>query len=106
MIKGLLDDPSTVSKLRSLVGEEKPPPPKAEQDELSKFNIDPKMMLKITSAMQKMNGKQNDDRTRLLCDLKPYISHHRRRRVDEAIEILRMLWLVDMFKEGGGDFEK
>lgn len=94
MLKGLLDDPSTADKLRSLVGDGKPDPAPEIND-----GIDPAMMLKLTRAIKQMNGKKNDDRTRLLCDLKPYISKERGRRIDEAIEILRLIWVLDIFKD-------
>ena len=62
--------------------------------------IDPSMMLKLTRAMAAMNSNQSDSRTRLLYDLKPYISKERARRVDEAAQMLRMLNVIDIFRDG------
>ena len=96
MLKGILDDPGTADKLRSLIGDtpsQKPTVPDPPD------SIDPAMMIKLTRAIKQMNGKKNDNRTRLLYDLKPYISKERGKRVDEAIEILRLIWVLDIFKD-------
>lgn len=93
MLKGILDDPDTAGKIRSLIGDSTEKPREAID------GIDPAMMLRLTRAVKNISGKKNDDRTRLLCDLKPYMSAHRARRVDEAIEILRLIWVLDIFKD-------
>ena len=99
MLKGLLDDPATADKLKSLVGGVGDSPDPAPTD-----GIDPAMMLKISKALSGMKNGGDDDRTRLLCDLKPYISPARARRVDEAVSMLKLLRLVDIFKDGMEDF--
>lgn len=91
MLKNILDDPTTTQKLQSLLGQS----PQQQAD-----GIEPELMLKVTSAIKKMNSGDGDNRTRLLKDLKPYMSPARARRVDEAVDILKMLWLVDAFKGG------
>ncbi len=92
MLKGILDDPATADKLRSLVGGNDTP---AVPD-----GIDPQMMLKLSKVMSGMKNGGEDERTRLLCDLKPYISPARARRVDEAVNILKILRVVDILGEG------
>ena len=95
ILKGLLDDPSTVEKLKGALGgnltapsRESAPPP----------DIDPAMLMRITGIMKKMNGSQADARSRLLLDLKPYISPARAKRVDEAVGILKLLWVAELVK--------
>lgn len=66
--------------------------------------IDAAMMMKLTRAMAAMNSSQSDNRTRLLYDLKPYISKERARRVDEAAQMLRMLNVIDIFRDGENGF--
>ncbi len=98
MIKNMLDDPGTVDKLKSVLGGSASAP-SALPD-----GMDTATILKITKAMKHMNSKQSDDRTRLLRDLKPYISPARAKRVDEAVDIIKMLSLVDALKnEREGD---
>ncbi len=93
LLKNILDDPSVSEKLGALVGGNSavsaPPSP----------SVDPVMLAKITKAIKNMNSPESDNRTRLLRDLKPYISPARRDKCDKAIELLKMLWLVDVFKE-------
>lgn len=93
MLKGLLDDPDTADKLKSLVGGSAPALPDG---------LDPAMIMKVSKLMSGMKDS-DDERTRLLCDLKPYISPARARRVDEAVNMLRLLRMVDLFKDGMGD---
>lgn len=61
--------------------------------------IDPAMMTKLTRALAAMSSKQTDSRTRLLYDLKPYISDGRARRVDEAAQMLKMISVLDIFRD-------
>lgn len=90
MIKGLLDDPQTVDKLKGMLGGAQTPAPA-----LPDTAIDPKMLMRLSKIM-KNDGA--DDRTKLLCDLKPYISPHRQKRVDEAINMLRVLRIAELVK--------
>lgn len=93
LLKNILDDPNISEKLGELLGQNpavSAPAPST---------VDPVMLAKITKALKNMNSVENDNRTRLLRDLKPYISPARQGRCDKAIEILKMLWLVDIFKE-------
>lgn len=94
MLKGLLEDPDTADKLKSLIGGDTTP---ALPD-----GLDPAMIMKVSKLMSGMRDS-DDERTRLLCDLKPYISPARARRVDEAVNMLRLLRMVDLFKDGMGD---
>lgn len=95
MLRGLLDDPDTTEKIRGLIGgsEQKPSLPDG---------IDPALMLKMTKAISAFKSKRDDPRTRLLQDLKPYLSKKRGRRVDEAVEVLSLIAVVDLFKDDFG----
>jgi hypothetical protein len=94
MLKGLLDDPSTVEKLKGALGGNLTAPSR----ESAPPDIDPAMLMRITGIMKKMNGSQADARSRLLLDLKPYISPARAKRVDEAVGILKLLWVAELVK--------
>ena len=65
--------------------------------------VDPDMLFKVTRAVAAMNSDVGDERTRLLYDLKPYISSARAKRVDEAAQMLRMLKVLDIFRDGAGN---
>ena len=126
MINDLLSDPKTGEKLRALLDDKKEPESKSEQDghepskkenagelatlisslasggkaeKLLPEGIDPAMMIKLTRVMKAMNSKKNDERTRLLYDLKPYISRERGKRVDEAAEMLKLIGVLDVFRD-------
>ena len=91
LLSGLLDDPDISGKLRSLISkDEKEPAADA---------VDPALMLKMTKALGSLKKSGDDPRSRLLCDLKPYISPARCKRVDEAVNILRIMSAVDIIKD-------
>lgn len=92
MLKNILDDPSTVDKLKGMLGGGVSAAPAPAAD------IDPDTLMKITRAMKAMNSGDSDGRTRLLRDLKPYISGRRARRLDDAINILKMLTVIEVMK--------
>ena len=60
--------------------------------------LDPALLMKVSKAMSGL-GKQPDDRCNLLTALKPYLREGRRSRVDEAIRILQLMRLAELFRE-------
>lgn len=90
LLEGLLDNPDIKSKLSSLVGGEN----KAEES-----GEDAELMLKMTKALGSLKKGKDDPRSRLLCDLKPYISPARCKKVDEACNILRIMSVLDLLKD-------
>lgn len=60
-------------------------------------SIDPALLLKAGQAISKMNG-QPDDRYILLNALKPYLRRERQERIDEAVRILNLLRLAEVFR--------
>lgn len=61
------------------------------------------MMAKIASLMNAMN--KTDNRTRLIEALKPLLSEKRRKKADEAMQLMKLLELMPMvtrFMEGEG----
>lgn len=69
-----------------------PPPP---------FNIDMDTVMRLASLMNKLNTQPEDPRCRLLRDLKPMLSPPRRKKVDNAIQLLQMMSLMPLIKELG-----
>ncbi len=66
------------------------------QNEEGGFGIDPDMLFKIMSIMQKLQSRQNDPRCNLINALKPLLSPERRQKADMAIELLRLMSLKDI----------
>lgn len=60
------------------------------------------MLAKISSVMGAMNRK--DDRTRLIEALKPLLSEKRRRKADEAMQMMKLMDLLPLIGQiTGGD---
>lgn len=107
MLNEILSDPETGNKLRSFFDQRKMPPtekpPKKPAPALPD-GLDPAMLMKLSCIMKELNSDKGDPRTRLLYDLKPYISKERCRRVEEAAQMLKMLHIADvMLKDTGKD---
>ncbi|MBE6812967.1 MAG: hypothetical protein E7523_08800 [Ruminococcaceae bacterium] len=60
---------------------------------------DPKVLSGLSRYFGKMNEK--DNRSDFLYALKPLLSETRRSKVDEAVNILRVLKMMRMLREGG-----
>lgn len=64
-----------------------------QKDESTDFfgGIDPQMMAKIMRILPLLQNGGDDERTRLICALKPLLSPHRRRKADEALQLMRLM---------------
>ena len=60
---------------------------------------DPQLLTKLTRCFGKMN--ENDSRCDFLYALKPLLSEGRRPKIDEAVNVLRVMKMMKMMKEGG-----
>lgn len=65
----------------------------------SDFNLDPSMILKVGNLMRQF--QKDDDRCVFLNSLKPLISEARRKKVDEATKMLKLLTLLPHIKDIG-----
>ena len=63
------------------------------------FALDPKMLGGLAKYFGKMNEK--DAKSDFLYALKPLLHPERRTRVDEAVNILRVMKVMRMMKDGG-----
>ena len=55
----------------------------------------------IMAIMSKLNGSQDNNRTRLINALKPYLSEKRQAKADNAIKLLKIMELWPLIKESG-----
>ena len=55
----------------------------------------------ILSIISKLKGNEEDDRTRLINSLKPYLSDTRRQKADNAIKLLKIVELWPLIKDSG-----
>lgn len=72
-----------------------PPPGAAGSPEMP---LDPAMIRNMKRAFDLM--RTDDPRITLLLALKPNLSEDRRRRVDEAIQLMRLIHLIPLLREG------
>ena len=77
-------------------------PPSGSIPDLSSILGNARMMAKISSIMNMMN--KQDNRAELIKALKPLLSEKRRRRADDAIQMLRLFEILPMMGQlMGGD---
>jgi hypothetical protein len=55
----------------------------------------------IMAIISKLNGSQDNDRTRLINALKPYLSEKRQAKAENAIKLLKIMELWPLIKESG-----
>lgn len=66
-------------------------------------NIDVETLMKIQNIMSKMKNSENDDMSKLLLSLKPYLRDGRKDKVDEYIQLIKMGKMTELFNSFGGD---
>lgn len=77
----------------------KPATPAGSGNGLDLAGIDLGMIMKVQQMVQGMS--QDDDNIRLLRALKPHCSESRQKKIDQAIQLLRLYTLLPMIKETG-----
>ena len=106
-INSLLSDPDSMEKIKNLAsmfsassgGESPDPEPQGKNGSDDTLSFDPAMLLKIKKAFDLMN--KDDPRIDLLVALKPNMSDLRRKKIDDAIHILRLLSIMPLLSEQG-----
>ena len=61
-------------------------------------NLDMNMVMKLSSAMNKMNNK-NDPRANLLQSLKPYLRDSKKDKLDQYVNLLNVTKIADILKD-------
>ena len=104
----LLSDPSMMEQIRSLRAmlgssqQESPAPPpqpsvQPQQNTLGALSPDMLgMMMKLTPLLSSMN--EENDSTRLLSALRPFLSEKRRGRIDGSIRLLGLMRMLPLIK--------
>ncbi len=100
-LAGLLSSPEGMQKIQSAMAalggalpqEETPPPPPAES------GPDLAMLGKILPLLSNLN-QENED-TRLLSALRPYLHGQRAQRLEESMRLMQLMRLLPLLTEGG-----
>lgn len=67
-------------------------------------DIDMETMLKLQNIMSKLkSNNSNDDMSKLLLSLKPYLRNEKKEKVDEYIKLIKMGKMTQLFDSFGGD---
>lgn len=98
------DDIQALKKAaESIFGEGGAPEPRQEQAGMPGFGDlfnNPEMLSKISTIMSAMN--KPDSRSNLIAALKPLLSESRRKRADEAMQMLRLIEIMPMLQNEFG----
>ena len=109
-ISELLSDPGTMEQLMSFAGmlgskdddsERTPEPPKpAPKPKDSSLGLPADTMQTVMRIMPILNSmREEDDTTRLLNSLRPFLSEERNHRLDQATRLLQLLKILPVIKE-------
>ncbi len=79
------DESDLLSTITSLLGSVNE---KEEQKNTNEDSLDLDMVMKLGSMIGEFN--QDDERSRLLHDLKPFVSDEKKEKIDQAIKILKI----------------
>lgn len=103
-ISQMLADPESMEQIRNMATslfsggndseESDRTPTYAAQDAFA----DPKTLMKVANILKR---NVDDDSAKLLFALKPHLGEERRKRVDKAVKILKLVSLIPLFKEQG-----
>ena len=102
-----MSDPEAISQVQSLgkilglgSGSNNEPPPAPVEN--NNNNIPNEMMSKLTQIMPLFSRlRQEDDTTRLLSALRPFLSEGKRAKLDSAKRILQFMKLIPLLRESG-----
>ncbi|MFU0832085.1 MAG: Signal recognition particle protein [Oscillospiraceae bacterium] len=115
MLNGILKDPESMEKIKSLAGmlgggggsPPASPPASASPapnagDNRTPGNVDPdslKMVMKLAPIISKF--RQEDDSTRLLRALRPFLKEEKRKKLDEAIRLMQIVRMIPFIRKSG-----
>lgn len=68
--------------------------------------IDMNTIMKMSSAIQKMNNTKNDPRANLLKSLKPYLRDGKKEKLDNYINLLNVSRIAEIMKENNNEKHK
>lgn len=84
---------------RSLLGSSEQEQEQGQNDSDRGFSMDPATMTKIAQIMSAMN--RHDSRCDLIAALRPLLSEPRRRRADDAMQLIKLIDLLPMIEDLG-----
>ncbi len=105
MLSNIMNDPQQMAKLQamagSLFGGETPPTPPTAQPAQTGLDISPTQMAGLMKMASLLKSNSTDHRAGVLLSLRPYLSEHRQKRVDDAVKLLRLVSILPAVKDAG-----
>lgn len=95
--EGMQKIQSAMSALGGMMGEDTPPPPSPPP--AADMGVDMAAISKILPLLGNLN-QENED-TRLLGALRPYLHGQRAERLEESMRLMRLMKLLPLLTEGG-----
>ena len=74
-----------------------------EQNNTNTSNIDLETLMKIQNIMSKMKDSSDDDMSKLLLSLKPYLRNGKKEKIDEYIQLIKMGKMTQLLDLFGGE---
>ncbi|MBR4869138.1 MAG: hypothetical protein IKU10_08265 [Clostridia bacterium] len=105
MLSNIMNDPGQMAKLQamagSLFGGETPPAPSKPDPPAAGLDISPTQMAGLMKMVGLLKNNTTDHRANVLLSLRPYLSEHRQKRVDDAVKLLRVVSILPAIKDAG-----
>ena len=105
MLSGLLNSPQGMEQLKSmagaLLGNQKNQSASEEAENTALPQISPGEIAGIMKVMNALKQETNDSRANLLLSIRPHLSEHRQKRVDDAVKILKLIQILPLVKDAG-----
>lgn len=80
-------------------GEDKKGKSENEKNPFGEMPFDMESMTKVFSLMNKLKNQPEDPRVKLLWALKPMLTEKRRHKVDEAVQMLKLMTILPLLRE-------
>ncbi len=105
-LKGLLGDNADdkISGIMQILNSDSPQgtsdtvAPKVEPTTDDTPSITPEMLMMAQGIMSRLSSSGDDDRTKLLMSLKPYMNGTRKSTIDSAVKMLKLSEMSEFFK--------
>ena len=65
-------------------------------------SLDPAMLARIMQILPLLQSDADNDRTRLICALKPMLSKQRRQKADEALQLIKLIEILPLIEKLSG----
>ncbi len=105
MLSGLLSSPEGMEQLKSmaraLLGNQNPSSVSENKAESLLPNVSPGEIAGMIKMMNALKQDNQDSRANLLMSIRPHLSEHRQKRVDDAVKILKLIQILPLVKDLG-----